>query len=260
MHTDALVGTRPAPSVSTTPCLSALFVVECDGDTPVLSIPRPEAQLVVRFGRSALRQLDVHALGAGSKVHRKLGGRGHGAVVARLHLGTAESVLGTSAAAIAERIVPLEDLWTPAEARRLTERLFETRDTTDAAALVERAIAERLAAARTRREPKHLALAAAARLSRARVGEVAAALAVSERHLRRVFHEAVGVGPKAFTRLTRFHRALRAARRDGHAGWASIATAAGYYDQAHLIAEFRAIAGAPPRAFLEELGASLSVG
>jgi AraC-like DNA-binding protein len=92
------------------------------------------------------------------------------------------------------------------------------------------------------------------------VNAVAADLGVSERHLRRVFREAVGVSPKAFTKLTRFHRALRAAREDGGANWASIAADAGYYDQAHLIAEFRAIAGAPPRAFLNELRAASSLG
>jgi len=42
-------------------------------------------------------------------------------------------------------------------------------------------------------------------------------------------------------------------RADGPSSWASIAAAAGYYDQAHLIAEFRAIAGMTPRAFLDEL-------
>ena len=88
---------------------------------------------------------------------------------------------------------------------------------------------------------------------------VASGLGVSERHLRRVFHETVGVSPKAFAKLTRFHRALRAARDDAHAGWASIAAAAGYYDQAHLIAEFRAIAGATPRALLDELRTAPSI-
>lgn len=63
------------------------------------------------------------------------------------------------------------------------------------------------------------------------------------------------MSPKTFARLTRFHRALGAARTDGHASWASIAGEAGYYDQAHLIAAFRAIAGVTPRALLVELGA-----
>jgi AraC-like DNA-binding protein len=86
------------------------------------------------------------------------------------------------------------------------------------------------------------------------VNTVADDLGVSERHLRRVFHEALGVSPKAFAKLARFHRALSAAREERPASWASIATRAGYYDQAHLIAELRAIAGVTPRALLGELG------
>jgi AraC-like DNA-binding protein len=67
------------------------------------------------------------------------------------------------------------------------------------------------------------------------------------------------VSPKVFTRLARFHRALRAARGRGRANWAGIAAAAGYYDQAHLVAEFRAIAGAAPR-LPRRAGTALSVG
>jgi AraC-like DNA-binding protein len=88
------------------------------------------------------------------------------------------------------------------------------------------------------------------------VSAVAVDLGVSERHLRRVFREAVGMSPKTFAKLTRFHRALRAARREAHPRWASIAAHAGYYDQAHLIAEFRAITGVTPGALLRELHAA----
>jgi AraC-like DNA-binding protein len=82
---------------------------------------------------------------------------------------------------------------------------------------------------------------------------VANDLGVSERHLRRVFRETVGVSPKAFAKITRFRRAVCAARDDAYPRWASIAVATGYYDQAHLIAEFRAIAGVTPRTLLREL-------
>lgn len=260
MRAGAAIHHCTALTATATPVVAGLFVVESDLDMPVVSIPRPEAQFVVRFGPAALNGLDVSALGAGGRVHRKFGGREQRAVVARLNLGTAESVLGTPASSIAERIVPLEDLWGTAAARRLADRLFSARDMGVAAGIVEMAIADRLAVGRGLHRHAQLAANAATRLSRAHVGAVAAGLKVSERHLRRVFQEVVGVSPKAFARLTRFHRALRAARKDGHESWASIATAAGYYDQAHLIAEFRAIAGASPRAFLNELSTALSVG
>jgi AraC-like DNA-binding protein len=183
-------------------------------------------------------------------------------VTVRLRLGAQEAVLGVPAGELAGRIVALEDLWGDAATRRLYDRLAHSRDTIDAAAIVESAIAERLAIADERRAHSslvrdfpgsRLALVAAERLAGANVKAVAVDLGVSERHLRRVFREAVGVSPKAFAKLTRFHRALRAAHEDGRANWSSIAAATGYYDQAHLIAEFRAITGVTPRALLGEL-------
>jgi AraC-like DNA-binding protein len=251
---------RIAPDTSVAPVVSALIVVECGLDVPVVSLPRPEPQLVVRFSPSADIALDVHAVGAGARVRRKAGRRGQRAVIARLGVGTAEAVLGVRGSAIADRIVPLEALWGAAAARRLADRLFCARDVDDAAAILEVAIADRLATADDRRDHVRLAIEAAARLPFAGVSSVAADLGISERHLRRLFLDVVGVSPKVFARLARFHRALRAARARGRASWATIAAAAGYYDQAHLVAEFRALAGEAPRAFLDELGAALSVG
>lgn len=260
MQASAVDQNRIVPSASTASAVAALYVYECDRDMPRVSIPRPEIQLVVRFGPTARDGLDVHAFGVQQRVHRKLIRRGQRTVTARLRLGAAEAVLGVPAPAMAGRIVALEALWGDAATRRLLDRLAGAPDTVDAAAILESAIAERLAMADGRRARARLALDAADKLTSANVYAVAGDLGVSERHLRRVFRETVGVSPKAFAKLTRFHRALRAAREDdGHASWASIAAAAGYYDQAHLIAEFRAIAGVTPRALLGELRAARPV-
>jgi AraC-like DNA-binding protein len=260
MHASAVHHNRIAPSASAASAVAALFVYDCDRDGPGVSIPRPEIQLVVRFGPSTRSGLDVHAFGLRQRVHRKLIRSGQRTVTARLQLGASDAVLGVPASAMAGRIVALEDLWGDAATRRLCARLADARDTVDAAAILESAIAERLVTANGRHAHAQLALAAADRLTSANVNAVAVDLGVSERHLRRVFRETVGVNPKAFAKLTRFHRALRAARDDAHASWASIAAAAGYYDQAHLIAEFRAIAGVTPRALLGELRAAPSIG
>jgi AraC-like DNA-binding protein len=235
--------------------VASISVYECDHDGPRVALPRPEIQLVVRFGASARSGLDVHARGVGMTVHRKLLRRGQRSVTARLPLGVSEAVLGTPASALAGRIVPIDELWGDAATRRLFDRLASARETSDAAAVLESAIAERLAISVQRRERARFTNDAADRLTHSSVNAVAVDLGVSERHLRRVFHEAVGVSPKAFSKLTRFHRALRAARSSRHVEWASIAAGAGYYDQAHLIAEFRAIAGVTPRALLGELRA-----
>lgn len=139
------------------------------------------------------------------------------------------------------------------------ERVCEVGEPGPEAQILESAITERLAIADERRAGPQLALDTADRLTSANVNAVAVDLGVSERRLRRVFRETVGVSTKAFARLTRFHRALHAAHEDGHASWGSIAATAGYYDEAHLIAEFRAIAGVTPRALLGELRADPSV-
>ncbi len=238
VHSDPI-----APRAPTAPAVATLLVEGADRDTMRVAIPRPETQIVARFGPSARGGLDVHALGARRTVHRKLIRTGQRAVTARLPLGAPRAVLGVSAAAMAGRVVALEDLWGDAAARQLCDRLAHARHLADAAAILQRSIAERLATAKERDACAQLALDAADRLTTASVSAVAVALGVSERHLRRAFHETVGVSPKAFARLMRFDRALRVAREPGPLGWAGIAAAAGYYDQAHLIAEFRAIAG-----------------
>lgn len=240
--------------------MTGLFVYDCDRDGPGVALPRAEIHLVVRFGPSAQNGLDVHAFGARQTVHRKLIRGGQRSVTVRLQLGAPEAVLGVPASAIVGRIVALEDLWGRAATQRLCARLAVAHQTVDAAAILENAIAERLANAGICQARLQLALAAAAGLTSANVNTVAADLGVSERHLRRVFLETVGVSPKAFARLTRFHRALRAAREDARASWARIAAAAGYYDQAHLNAEFRTIAGVTPRALVVELRTAASLG
>lgn len=195
----------------------------------------------------------MHVLGARQRVTRKVIHKGQWTVFARLQLGAASAVLGVPASAFAGRTVPVEDVWGAVEAQHVYDRLAAAANAHEAALILERVIAERLSLENVRRDHSSLACEAAMRLPNANVSEVAADLGMSERHFRRVFLETVGVSPKTFARLVRFARATDLARTSGRAGWASIAAQAGYYDQAHLIDEFRAFAGATPDAFLREL-------
>src|ERR1700722_5873563 len=126
---------RIAPRASAASAVAALFVYECPRDMERVAIPRPEIQLVARFGPSARSGLDVHALGGRQTAHRKLIRRGQRAVTARLHLGASDAVLGVPASAIAGRIVALDELWGEAVTGRLLDRLAGARDTVDAAAI-----------------------------------------------------------------------------------------------------------------------------
>jgi AraC-like DNA-binding protein len=244
-----------APSGAAASAVAAFFVDEIDRDRHRLALPRPEIQIVVRFGPSARSGLDVHALGMQQTVRRKLIRRGQRAVTARLHLGASKAVLGVPASALSGCVLALDELWGGAAVQQLLDRLNGVRDAFEAVAILGGAIAERLELAEARDARVPLALSAAERLMSAKVSSVAVDLGVSERHLRRVFREAVGMSPKEFARLARFRRALRAAREDERLSWATIAAETGYYDQAHLIEEFRTIAGVTPRALLSELDA-----
>ncbi|HEY0495966.1 MAG TPA: AraC family transcriptional regulator [Kutzneria sp.] len=82
----------------------------------------------------------------------------------------------------------------------------------------------------------------------ARVDDLAAAVGLSTRQLRRRFSIAVGLRPKAYGRVVRLHAALNLAAASAKPAWADIAQQCGFYDQPHLIAEFRAATGRPPAA------------
>ncbi len=80
-------------------------------------------------------------------------------------------------------------------------------------------------------------------------------LGIGERQLERRFLARVGVTPKFFARVVRFKAAQQLARspRGQRAGWAGVASQAGYCDQAHLIRDFGALAGLSPGAWLKSV-------
>jgi AraC-like DNA-binding protein len=77
------------------------------------------------------------------------------------------------------------------------------------------------------------------------VADIADAVGLSDRQLHRRSLAAFGYGPKVLGRILRLQRAIGLAR----AGTALSATAAeaGYFDQAHLAREVRALSGAQRR-------------
>src|SRR5262249_43185689 len=81
------------------------------------------------------------------------------------------------------------------------------------------------------------------------LSDIARDLGLSSRQLQRRFRDEVGIGPKFFSRIQRFQRvfwALEGAAPD----WVKVALQCGYFDQAHLIRDFRDFAGQPPAALL----------
>lgn len=78
------------------------------------------------------------------------------------------------------------------------------------------------------------------------IGRIAADAGVSRRHLAKLFHAEIGATPKTMARILRFEHARQMAQTVPRLGWADLAYAAGYADQAHLVREFRELSGLAP--------------
>jgi len=82
------------------------------------------------------------------------------------------------------------------------------------------------------------------------VGELAADVGWSRRHLGERFRAEVGLPPKVAARVLRFERARNLLSLPTRPSLAAVAVACGYYDQAHMTREWREIAGCTPAAWM----------
>lgn len=73
----------------------------------------------------------------------------------------------------------------------------------------------------------------------------------SERYINQIFHKAYGLSPKVFEKLIRFQETLTAMRYEKK--MTDIAADAGYYDQSHLIREFKGFMDMTPKRYVKEL-------
>ena len=78
------------------------------------------------------------------------------------------------------------------------------------------------------------------------VDELARRAAMGKRSLQRVFKEYVGASPKWVIRRYRLHELIERLNSGKEIDWVQVALDLGYYDQAHLIKDFRSITGYSP--------------
>ncbi|MER8826891.1 AraC family transcriptional regulator [Mesorhizobium sp. M0938] len=157
----------------------------------------------------------------------------------------ARRFFGLPMSELTDRMVGLDDVL-GLEGIALRERLGNARDWSARFAIVEAFVAERLAEAReTQAEIAWAYERIITSGGRIRVSSLAGRLGWSRKHLLGKFSNAIGVGPKTLSRIVRFNRALGLAKRD-RSDWADIAADCGYADQAHLVREFRHLAGETP--------------
>ena len=88
-----------------------------------------------------------------------------------------------------------------------------------------------------------------------RIREAAVSAGLSVRQFERRFCEQVGISPKRYARIVRFYAALSAKLAAPKRAWTDIAHEIGYYDQMHMVHEFRRFSGESPTNYFERFKA-----
>lgn len=150
------------------------------------------------------------------------------------------------AQAMSERCYDLTAVITR-DTRNLTDQLRNTPSTARRFAVLETFLLRQLA--RVKRTDGRIEAAVRSiqeRPGHIDFGHLAWQLNCSERTLRRRFTEQVGHSPKHHARIQRFLQTWRWLKRAGNPSWEDLIQTGGYYDQAHLINEFRYFSGGSP--------------
>jgi AraC-like DNA-binding protein len=167
-------------------------------------------------------------------------------VAIRLHPWMAECVLGARASELRGSMVDLDEFW-GSDVDSIRNALHRSGDPVTRLAIVERAVAARARRGMTDdvRTAEQLCRDAE-RDAHMTVGAMAAAHGLTHRRVIEVFDRAVGLKPKAYQRVRRLRRVLRLAHETPRPTWTAIAHRCGYFDQSHLINDFRLLTGISP--------------
>lgn len=164
--------------------------------------------------------------------------------------GGAFPFLGVPAGELADTHVDLEALW-GRTAAELRERLCAAATPAERFSLLEQTLAARLDRTTGRHDAVPVALDAFEPTGTSvRVRDVARRVGLSQRRFIQVFAAEVGLTPKRYGRVRRFRWALALVRGVPAPDWAQLAVECGYFDQAHLIHDFRAFSGLTPEEYL----------
>lgn len=204
------------------------LIFDLQGDTPLAHVAGPSTAPVLLTLRGAI-----------------------GGFSLTLRPGAALDLFGVPAHELAQRMEAWDTL-VPAAQRSLPERLREAPDDATRSSLLLAAL--QAMSGQAQDDDRRRALHAAALLREGTAGRsvrgLAATLGVGERRLQQIFRAQVGLSPRAYARLARMHACLRLLRRPAAMPWAELAVEGGFYDQSHLVNEFRALCGLTPQQFL----------
>lgn len=219
-------------------------------------LPDASMELIIDLGEGAKKLYDRDSLRYTSYKRCWISGmqrqylvigaeRGSSMMGAHFRTGGAAPFFGFPLSELASQVVELDLIW-KREILALREQLLETEDIDGKFDLLEGYL---MTKAQSRLEPDKT-IAVALNMLRSwpvmPVRELASRLGLSHKQMIARFDCRVGLTPKQTSRIFRFRNSLAAACSAAPPDWSSLAADCGYYDQAHMIHEFRQFAGMTP--------------
>ncbi len=179
----------------------------------------------------------------------------HQVLLMRLKPGAFQAMFGIPAHKVKNKVIYLDKLW-GAEGKAWEKRLKEAPDTPTRIQVFEEGLIRHRAKFKA---PDPYAAKAVDLMKQAdgkmTLEELSYRLGYTDRQVERKFEDGLGLTPKEYQRVLRCRMLiLRMLNRD-FKDWSDLVADYGYFDQAHLINEFKAFMGMSPEKFLKKFDA-----
>lgn len=156
------------------------------------------------------------------------------------------AVFGVEPSAIRGRVVDLATAWPPAAELRTRLLAMAPPLSHTMLALVDQTLVAHLRPDVPGLDRCERAVAALEADPVRSIADLAAELGVTHGHIDRLFTRVVGVGPRTLARTLRVRRLLERISVYGRVAWTELAAELGWFDQAHLIRDFKRHTGVTP--------------
>lgn len=169
-----------------------------------------------------------------------------GCICMELHPAFAYRFLAIPQHQLFNRFVPFEELVRPTIHRRMEERIYMAADPVQKAHLLQEYLMMLLALTEPDARFEYSVSAIWNSRGLLSIAELSQDLGLSDRWLRNIFAERLGLSPKTFASLVRFQACFQALLHDKHDFLENQQFHDFYYDQAHFIREFKRYLGNTP--------------
>lgn len=232
-----------------------------DMNPPLSQRVVPNGEMGLMFYRDCNAALDgvkqMHACVKGQSVryHDVVSCGGIEIVCVHFTVLGARLILGTPLYEFYENIVELSDI-DDVDLKMLGERVLQAENHRECWSMFDSFFLHRLMTSTVNElniRRLHRAISYSRRqVNDASVDRLAEETCLCTRQFRRLFSDMVGLSPKDYLRVQRYHAALQDLKRNrDNATLSEIAWRNGYYDLSHLNADFRRISGFAPKSLLE---------